>query len=388
MERLEITNWLLCGGMTLDSENPNLKRRTGPGFWIQLAGPLVKPFLLFFRQSSSNVPAPLTVFQSYLVGDLYMALPALKRLDDEFQIRVLCRPDCVEILKSEGLVGLPFENEFFVRPGLKSFVHTFVAVWKLRGQVGSVALDFDADPRTAFWLKIAGARQVFSYSRHFASFFDHLFPIPNHTVHQADKNDAVVAAFLARWKNLRERFEISRSEKPNPLQALHSPSLTPGVWLISCWTRKDTKNWPLEKWEEFLERLIKANISFKILEAPDGDVVYQTFKQRWSQRVNFVSGTLIQVAHEVQNSAGVIATDNFTGHMAGFYGKPVLWINGSSDPRQVLPRGLYTDCVQVEPMPCRPCGHRCINPDYKACLKQLNVDDVWKAFEKKRTGGE
>ncbi len=383
VEGSEITNWLLCGGMTLTPENPNLKRRSGHGMWAQCAEPFIKPLLWFFQTRTSNNPAPLTVFQSYLVGDLFMALPALKTLAGEMDIRVVCRPDCAEILVSEGLQGLAFDNSFFIRPGITPFFRTFRSAWKLRGQLGPVALDFDADPRSAFWLKIAGAHRVVSYSRSHAVFFDALFSIPQDAVHQADKNAAVASGFLTQRNALSSKFEISSSKKDPP--SIH-PATFSNVWIISCWTRKDTKNWPLDRWDEFLERLMEANISFRILEAPDGNEGFKQFHQRWSQRVKFISGNLMHVADEIQKSSGVISTDNFVGHMAGYYGKPVLWINGSSDAQQVMPKGPNTQCVQVEPMPCRPCGHRCLNPDYKACLTHLDMETAWKAFRRMRYG--
>jgi ADP-heptose:LPS heptosyltransferase len=62
--------------------------------------------------------------------------------------------------------------------------------------------------------------------------------------------------------------------------------------------------------------------------------------------------------------------------MGAWLGKPVLWINGSSDPSHVAPRGPATVVVEVEPMPCRPCGHRCVNPVYKRCLLDLSPEGV------------
>ena len=46
-----------------------------------------------------------------------------------------------------------------------------------------------------------------------------------------------------------------------------------------------------------------------------------------------------------------------------------------------MPQGPFTCCVQVEPMPCRPCDHRCVNPKRKECLETLRVEEVWRAFE-------
>jgi ADP-heptose:LPS heptosyltransferase len=146
--------------------------------------------------------------------------------------------------------------------------------------------------------------------------------------------------------------------------------------LLACWTRKDEKNWPWERWDEVLSLLLSLGRDFAVLDAPDGDAGFAAFRARWGGRVRFLAADLPGVEDAVRGCAGVIGLDNFLGHMAGALGKPVLWINGSSDPAAVAPRGPRTEIAQREPMPCRPCGNRCVNPDYKACLKGLPPDPV------------
>jgi len=365
-------------GMSGILENPNLMRRGGPGLLAGVLTPLLKPLLRAFPKPRLYPNVPLSVFQSYLVGDLFMALPALQELGKSIDIQILCRPDCVEILRGLGFKALPFDNAFLTRPTFTTFFRTFSQAWKLRGELGSMALDLDADPRTAFWLKIAGVHTALSFDRAGASLFDTRFAMPPEAVHQADRDIAVVQAFCE------SRFvgPVGANDYlPLPGQP-SSQQKANASWIISCWTRKDTKNWPLDRWEQLLEKMLAANVSFRILEAPDGDEGFKDFRQRWSQRAEFMNGSLADVVEQIRSCAGIVATDNFTGHVAGYFGKPVLWINGSSDARQVLPRGPRTYAVQVDPMPCRPCGHRCANPEYKACLVRLDVDRVWDAFRK------
>jgi ADP-heptose:LPS heptosyltransferase len=106
------------------------------------------------------------------------------------------------------------------------------------------------------------------------------------------------------------------------------------------WTRKASKNWPLERWEALMEKLTGAGIPFVVLDPPDGDAAFREFRRRG--RADFLRGTLPEIADAVRAGAGVIATDNFLGHMAAYYGKPVLWINLSSPAAQVEPRGPRT----------------------------------------------
>ena len=366
--------------MNPTAKNPNMTRRSGPGMLARIAAPLLKPWLRLLRRSTPSDPQTLTVFQSYMVGDLFMALPALKSLAGAFDVRVVCRPDCVEILRDEGLEGIPFDNAFFVRPGFSSFFKTLRNSWNLRKRIGTLALDFDADPRTAFWMKIAGTATMISYSRPYAVFFDDLFSIPGDVMHQADKNNAVASEFLA-------RFRKSTNLKPAAARSSASPVPIPppdAPWILSCRTRKDVKNWPLDRWDDFVGRMLEAGIPFRILKDPDGDAEFQAFHSRWIDRVPFMEGSLHEVSQAIRRAEGVVATDNFVGHAAAHYGRPVLWINGSSDPRQVSPRGPGTRIVQVDPMNCRPCNHHCVNPEYKACLLKLEPNAVWQTFAELR----
>jgi ADP-heptose:LPS heptosyltransferase len=327
---------------------------------------------------------------------------------------VVCRPDCADLLTREGLQPVPFDNAFLTRRTPIAFLRTVREAWRLRRLKAGFAIDPDADPRSALWLRIAGAARVFSYRRDFGTLFDETFALPPEAIHQADRDMAVAEEFLRRhssvdglcddpssdgwgargnpspggletsandpsqpsWqrtpKNPHTIPASDTEEPPNPHRSsliTHHP-LPP--WLLSVWTRKPAKNWPLERWSEFMERLQREGVPFAVLHAPDGDSAFQLFRARWSARVTFVEGDLGTIADSVSAAAGVIATDNFLGHMAGYYGKPVLWVNICSPAAQVEPRGPRTVRVQAGDE-----GHHRRPGD-------LSVDAVSAAFAKLR----
>jgi ADP-heptose:LPS heptosyltransferase len=328
--------------------NLNLRRRPVLGLPALVAAPFLRLLLLPVRRYGKT-EAPLWVFSSYMVGDLFMALPALKRLAAATDLRVLCRPDCVGILRGEGLEPVPFENRFLLRRSPAAFVHTLRAAWHLRGMRKNNGLDFDADPRSALWLQLAGCARVESYRRPFGILFDATFELPSDAVHQADRDQAVVDHFLRTHRGDLSAPQtitgaVARASTPGvALGALSAPlTQTSAPWILSVWTRKAAKNWPLEHWNALMERLIEDRVPFAVLHAPDGDSAYQLFRARWAGLIAFIEGDLDLVAEHVKESAGVVATDNFLGHMAGYYGKPVLWINISSPAAQVEPRGPHT----------------------------------------------
>jgi ADP-heptose:LPS heptosyltransferase len=362
-----------------DSPNLNLRRRPLPGLLALAASAPLRLLLLPFRRRGAEDGA-VTVFAAYMVGDFFMALPALKALARAARIRVLCRADCLVLLEREGITGIPFDNAFRVRPGLAAFGTTLRDALALRGRIGSVALDLDADPRSAFWLRVAGARRVISYRRAFGALFDETFMLPAGAVHQADRDLAVAEAFLrARGTHLAS-LDHPAGVAPDSVAPAMPPGMEAGApqrehapWILSVWTRKAAKNWPLENWSTFMERLRKEGVPFAVLHAPDGNTSWHAFRNGWRERVPFVEGTLEAIADRVRTSAGVVATDNFLGHMAGYYGRPVLWINLASPAAQVEPRG---------PRTLRVGAPDSVNPE------SPDVETVWGAFMALARGGD
>lgn len=351
----------------MEARAANFTRRRGRGRLLSLLFPFLKTAAALLRGAPpQGRPETLLVFQAYQVGDLYMALPALRLLSRHKRIVVACRPDCEGLLRRAGLEAMPFPHPFFLNQTPGAFLSGLRAARALRGRIGE-ALDLNADPRTALMLAGAGARPCVTYARPFGWFFDETFPIQPGTAHQSDKDLAVAVAYLAR------RGIVLA---PEAVAAAGAVSGADASLLLSCWTRKDEKNWPLEYWDKVLERLIAKGRVFAILDAPDGDEAFAAFRERWRGKAQFLSTGLEAIEDSVRRSAGVVATDNFLGHMAAWHGKPVFWINGSSDPAHVAPRGPGTRIVQYDPMPCRPCGHRCVNPRYKCCLLDLRPERV------------
>jgi ADP-heptose:LPS heptosyltransferase len=408
------------------ARNRNLERKLLPGLAMLALAPILRlaMFPLRIKADTGSRPepaegSPRLVFCSYMIGDLFMALPALRRLAEESDVRVVCRPDCAEILRREGLDPVPFDNAFFTRGTLAALTRTWREAWRLRSLPVSDALDLDADPRTAFWLRVAGVPRITSYRRPFGALFDETFELPPGALHQADRDMEVVEEYLRGHREFvgsresgvgREKtlefspvphppLPVPRSPSPSdeaahttglatpdsrlPTSSIYSPYPLPPTpypeeqpakgqsWLLSTWTRKPEKNWPVEHWEAFIERLEKAGVPFAVLHAPDGDASHERFLGRLRGRAEVVEGSLEEVAGRVKVSAGVIATDNFLGHMAGYYGKPVLWINVSSPAEQVAPRGPRTVIVG-EGSPEAP-----RLPDF---------GEVWRGFEALRAG--
>jgi ADP-heptose:LPS heptosyltransferase len=286
-------------------------------------------------------------------------------------VTVIGRADCLFALEGTGAEGVPFANPSFSRLSPRTLMASLRNALALRKAVpgGGTVLDLEADPRSALLLRLAGFHRVIAYERDHARFFHALLPLQAGIRHQADKGIAVAEAFLRR-EGMDPAAPAARAESPEPPIPKDAPLL------LSCFTRKDTKNWPYASWDALLSHLLAQGRPLRVLVPPDGDAGFRDFQARWKDRIEFLEGGLPAVDAAVRASAGIIATDNFLGHLAADRGKPVLWINGSSDPGMVAPRGRRTRVVQKEPMPCRPCSHRCVNPVHRQCLLELAPEQV------------
>lgn len=344
-------------------------RRKGPALALALGWPLLKAAGFLLRVGRRpGPPGSLLVFEAYQVGDLYMALPALELLARHARVTVACRPGCEGILKRRGLDALPFPHPLFASASPAALLRGLRAAFALRGRTGAFAAAFDihADPRTALMLQAAGCARTEAPRRPFAWLFDAAWPAPEQGPHQSERDWAAALA----WLGSRGIRVPAVPAAPPPIPPSAPPP--PGApLLLACWTRKEEKNWPWERWDDVLETLLSLGRPFAVLDAPDGDAGFARFRARWVGRVRFLAADLPGIEDAVRESAGVIGLDNFLGHMAASLGKPVLWINGSSDPAAVAPRGPRTEIAQTDPMPCRPCGNRCVNPDPIICLRGL-----------------
>jgi len=378
-------------------DGPNQERRRAAGLVLMAAYPILRLAIsvLGIRRGPGVRESPhgadvspglprLTVFQAYQVGDCFMALPSILRLSRTLSVTVLCRPDCAFLFRDAGIEALGLENPFHARKTPKALWRSLRSAWSLRGRIGGDALDFDGDPRSALLLKVAGAERTHSYARPFGWLFDRTFALPAEARHQAEKNMAVAAGYLLSAGRGADLDSIPAAEaggarrregadEPGPAAG---PSPRDPYFLLSCWTWKEEKNWPLEYWDRVAGFFNETGLRARILVPPDGDGGFRRFRDRWAGKLEFLAGDLPGIFQAARGAAGIICLDNFLGHMGAYLGKPVFWINGSSDPGHVAPVGTGTLIVQFEPMACRPCGHRCVNPVRTQCLLELRPERV------------
>lgn len=376
--------------------NPIYYRRPGMGRVLALGFPLLKLAAWILDRSPSPAPKGIAIFQAYQIGDFFMALPAIRRAHALWGVAVVCRPDCAFLLEKESIQSLPLSYPAFVSNRATAWWRTFLAAWRLRGKVPRILIDTDADPRTALLARIMGSRHVLSYHRPYGYLMGpkvHLGPARRH---QVERTVAMIEA-IDQDPPSRALLEREAGMQPDPSGSEHpaNPAGSKGAVgsvgrpgkkrhptiLLSCWTSKDTKNWPFEHWDAFLGAAWQR-AEWVLLSPPDGDAAYRRFEKDWEARLRVHRSGLPGVVELAGGCDAVMTADSFAGHLGAYCRKPVLWINGSSDADYVKPYGERVRVVQEEPMSCRPCAHRCDQTPYKRCLWELSPERVLAAFER------
>ncbi len=370
-----------------DKNQPNFRRRNPFGIFLVLSYPIIQAIIWILgkkvrpenlAQKVGDKRESILIYQSYQVGDFFMALPAIIKLSGNFKVTVLCRKDCQFVLNNLGIDSLVHENTFLASSGLSTFINTIKSSLILRQAIANInpilSLDFESDPRTAIFLKIAGAPWTISYTRSFGWFFDQTFPLTLNRSHQSEKSIAISIEIQKIFSKFIPKG-ILDSEKNNHEANSEKKDFQKGsnYFILSCWTRKEEKNWPFQYWNEVLKFISGKKISVQIVVPPEKNSDFLNFKIRWEKKsgISFFEGDLKAIYQITSMSRGIIATDNFLGHMGAYLKKPVFWINGSSNPLHVGPLSPKIKIVQFDPMPCRPCYHRCSNPIHIQCLKEL-----------------
>ncbi len=303
-----------------------------------------------------------------------MSLPAIQLLGQHMQVRVICREDCSFILEDMKINHISFNNALFESFSFSSLLISFKNILNLRRKGLYQVLDLEADPRSMWQLKLAGINTIITYNRPGAIFADEIVTIKQEPMHQLEKNYNIAAAYL---RGIKPGVESARLKSLLPVPGAMTDTGAPII--ISCWTSRPEKNWPLDCWAQLLDNLYKQDIPFRILVPPDADRHFLDFKTRYESQWSFLSASLESVYSLVLGCRSVICCDNFLGHMAASLGRPVMWINGSSDSAYVRPYGQSTRVVQEE-IACRPCFHKCTHRVLAQCLKSLSSQKVIDEF--------
>ncbi len=140
------------------------------------------------------------------------------------------------------------------------------------------------------------------------------------------------------------------------------------IILIAPLTENISRNWPLNKWKDLINKIKKLNYQIIIVDK----------KLKWADEdlLFFNNHTLRELFSLVAHSDFVICNDSGLLHIAGAFEKTCLGIFGPTNPNL---RCIYKNSYSVrEKKDCSPCWYnRC---DKMICMKELSVNIVENKF--------
>lgn len=319
------------------------------------------------------------IMELWGIGDVVMMSAVLKPLRAAFpnaQITVLCQEHGRELLKhnKENLSFVTFKFSWTAFRGKYRLWHwdwqgIFSTIAVLRHEKFDLILDGRGDLRDDFLAFLIGAACYISAPHRrlahrvdcWASLLERIGVIadglrPNITVSPEELSAAQIF--------VRGHFPV----RPRKLIGIH-----PGA-------ARSVRRWPLNRFKELVERLMKAdNVGIVLFSDQEGfglELGKGLDLPVFTGNIRELTALLAQVDMLVCNDTGVM-------HIASALNVPVVAIFGPGDPNIVGPRGpadiLIKNCKH------RPCFDKCAKKTAD-CLLEITVEDVWGVVSKRMAG--
>jgi len=334
-------------------------------------------------------PKRILIIKPSSLGDIIHALPTLAAIRSKFPkawISWLIKEQWEEILD-----GHPYLNEVVA-------VNFAISKWwdvvrTLRNKKFDLVVDLQGLFRSAFIGKLTGASAVvgFAQGREGSSWlYTHRveLPLPKGqswrlwNMHAVDRNLAI-AKYLGAECGTPE-FWLPSDEHDRKIVDgwLKSSGVTGADRLVAIapLTRQTIKNWPLDRFVQVAQALIKADDIKVLLIGTEDQEVSRLFESVLGSRlVNFMGKTHVRQLSVIFDKVQLlIANDSAPLHIAAARGTPILSMFGPTNPEATGPYGLQRGPqLLTHDLPCRPCGERtCRNENQLECLTSISVEDV------------
>ncbi len=334
-------------------------------------------------------PERILIIKPSSLGDIIHALPTLAALRARFPnawIAWLVKQEWAEILE-----GNPLLNE--VLPVKFGVTQLWGVVHSVRNQGFDMVVDLQGLFRSAFIAKLSGASVIvgFAQGRECSPWlYTHRVKLPIPTgqswrlwnMHAVDRNLSI-AKFLGAEGDVKEFWLPSHEEDCNIVdQWWRASGVTRADRLVAIApvTRQPIKNWPLDRFVQLAQALIKNDRVKVVLIGTEDPHISRLFEAALGSRVVNLMGKarVRQLGVIFDRVQLLIANDSAPLHIAVARGIPILAIFGPTNPEATGPYGMEVGShVLTHALPCRPCGERtCRNDNPFECLTSISVQDV------------
>jgi len=310
-------------------------------FWSKIFSILVGPyfkFFNFFRKKydiqSINVKTIL-VTEYHRIGDVIIIAPILRSIKLKFpnsKIILLCNESAKELAEylklADKIIGIsvPWTN----------WSWSFLEWYKIRSFAKSLRLlgvdlgvDFKGDIRNSWFLWNIHPKISFGYDTTGGGYFYTKSFFMDQNIHQNRRALKLIEEFGCQ----------SSCDKKHRYH-----SIKDGCVVLHPGSSDLERSWPDSHWVE-LARLLSIKFKVSIVITKDSSSLVSKLKLE-DLGLKYFEGSLVSFCDYIKNQKCLIALDSMAGHLASYFGIPVISLFGSQNPSLTKPKNKYGKIIK------------------------------------------
>jgi lipopolysaccharide heptosyltransferase I len=325
------------------------------------------------------------------LGDIVMALPALKALHESFpdaKISWLVRPEFAPLLEGHPCIAhlIPFDRKLLGKAWCspEAFHALLSLLRRLSRSRFDAVVDFQGLFRTAALAWLSGCKNRFGMAdaREFAYFF-YSNKVPQHpsSVHVVDCYLNMTRALGAANADVEFIFpaDPAAADSANRLLTTHGVS-TDNYAVLIPGSSQAKKCWPVENFAELAEKITtQFGCSVVATGTKEEKPVAGRLKELASVPVvNLVGLTnLRELTSLLRNAKVVVSNDTGPAHIAAGLGRPLVIIFGPSNPVRLYPYGRKECVAAIDPFGR---GLKLRSSDPKHDIRAVTIEQVYQTL--------
>jgi lipopolysaccharide heptosyltransferase II len=347
------------------------------------------------KPRTASEPAPLSqiepqrivVCESHLVGDIVMAIPALRALRARHpasKITLVSGPWGRELLENQGVVDefaivrFPWATYDYSYANVKAMI---LALFKLRKARFDLGIDMRGDIRNIAFLFFTRAKRRVGYNFTGGEYL--LTDVIHDTSdlrHIVDHNVHIIGRIGCTVDSMIPDLRISEAEIDSARELLRmrgglGKKLTIG---IHPGASKPQRKWKHDRFARLADLFLEDHENrVLILQGPQDEEIVKKIAGAMKYKPLVVSLPLRQLPPVLHCCEIVIGLDSGIVHIAAATGVPTVVLFGPAEPNRVKPFSPHARIVIKEGYSCRPCDQvHCVQPTNN-CMDAISVDSVY-----------
>lgn len=333
------------------------------------------------------VPRRILVLESHLIGDIVMAVPALRALRAHFHsssIALVAGPWGKHLLQEQGLVDefidirFPWATYDYSYANLKAMVSTLFA---LRRSEWDLGIDLRGDIRNIVFLYLTKAKRRASYGFTGGEYLlsdvindaPHLKHVVEYNLHLVDQLGCEVKSRTPSLHVTDEQVEWARG-----LLRLTNSGVSPAIIGIHPGASKPLRHWKEERFAELADKFLAEGRNRVLLfQGPEDKEIVAKIADLMKNKPLLVQQPLEHLPAIFRCCSVFIGLDSGAVHIADAVGVPTVVLFGPADPERVKPFSDNSSIIIKEGYWCRPCDQvHCVQP-HDNCMDALQVEAVY-----------